>query len=109
LPGYPVGSPGWQFYANHERPDPAKRLSEYTAGEIRTLLHGSEGHVEIISKDGEKTQWLRFEGLAKNLTRRYLKRDVALSEKSGWRRTDFQNGTSATVISRLLSEKLLTG
>jgi hypothetical protein len=32
-----------------------------------------------------------------------------LTEESGWRRTDFQNGTSATVISRLLSEKLLTG
>lgn len=111
MPGYPVGSPGWQFYANHERPDPAKRLSEYTAGEMRTLLHGSEGHVEIISKDGEKTQRLRFEGLAKKphqavpqARRRRPEREVGL-----WRRTDFQNGTSATVISRLLSEKLLTG
>jgi excinuclease UvrABC ATPase subunit len=110
LPGYPVGNPGWQFYANHERLDPAKRLSEYTAGEMRTLLHGSEGHVKIISRDGEKTQRLRFEELAKNITRRYLKRDVAaLSEKSGWRSTEFRNGTSATVIWRLLSEKLLRG
>jgi excinuclease UvrABC ATPase subunit len=24
LPGYPIGSPGWQFDANHERLEPTK-------------------------------------------------------------------------------------
>ena len=76
LPGYPVGSPGWQFYANREGIDPAKRLKEYTAQEMDTLLHGSEGLVEITFKNG-KTQRLKCEGLLDNFTRRYLKRDVS--------------------------------
>ena len=82
VPGYPVGSPGWQFYANHEGLDPAKKLNEYTAEEMRTLLHGGEGHVEIAFKSG-KTQRLKHEGLVDSFTRRYIKRDIAaLSEKS---------------------------
>jgi excinuclease UvrABC ATPase subunit len=82
VPGYPVGSPGWQFYANYERLDPAKTLSAFTDEEMQTLLHGSEGTVELTFKSG-KTQRLRFEGLVDNFTRRHLKRDVgAMSEKS---------------------------
>jgi excinuclease UvrABC ATPase subunit len=82
LPGYPVGSPGWQFYANREGIDPAKRLKEYTAQEMDTLLHGSEGLVEITFKNG-KTQWLKCEGLLDHFTRRYLKRDVStMSDKN---------------------------
>jgi excinuclease ABC A subunit len=82
VPGYPVGSPGWQFYANYERLDPAKKLRDYTAEELRTLLHGGDGTVEITFSNG-KTQRLRFEGLLASFTRRYLKRDVGtLSEKT---------------------------
>ena len=58
VPGYPVGSPGWQFYANYERLDPAKKISRYSAKELDTLLHGNEGHVELTFKNG-KTQRLR--------------------------------------------------
>jgi hypothetical protein len=32
-----------------------------------------------------------------------------INEESGWRRTDYRNCTSATVITSLPSEKLLTG
>jgi excinuclease UvrABC ATPase subunit len=82
LPGYPVGSPGWQVYANYERLDPDKKLSRYTAAEMRTLLHGSEGTVELTFANG-KTQRLKFEGLVDSFTRRHLKRDVGtLSEKT---------------------------
>jgi excinuclease ABC A subunit len=82
LPGYPVGSPGWQVYARYERLDPAKRLNEYTAEELHTLLHGSGGTVELTFNNG-KTQRLKYEGLVDSFTRRHLKRDVgALSEKT---------------------------
>ncbi len=82
MPGYPVCSPGWQFYANREEIDPAKRLEEYTAEEMDALLHGNEGLVEITFKNG-KTQRLKYEGLLDNFTRRHLKRDVStMSEKS---------------------------
>jgi excinuclease UvrABC ATPase subunit len=82
VPGYPVGSPGWQFYARYRQLDPAKPLNTYSAEEMHTLLHGREGTVEITFANG-KTQWLKFEGLVDSFTRRYLKRDVAtLSEKT---------------------------
>jgi excinuclease UvrABC ATPase subunit len=82
VPGYPVGSPGRQFYAKYRRLNPAKKLNTYTAEEMHTLLHGSESTVEITFANG-KTQWLKYEGLVDNFTRRYLKRDVAaLSEKT---------------------------
>lgn len=82
VPGYPVGSPGWQFYARYGRLNPAKKLNKYTAEEMYTLLHGSEGTVEITFANG-KTQRLKYEGLVDNFTRRNLKRDVAaLSEKT---------------------------
>ncbi len=82
VPGYPVGSPGWQFYANYERLDPAKKIARYTAKELDTLLHGNEGHVELTFKNG-KTQRLRFEGLVANFTRRHLNRDTGtMSEKT---------------------------
>lgn len=82
LPGYPVGSPGWQFYAKYDRLDPAKKVGRYTAAEMHTLLHGNGGHVELTFANG-KTQRLRYEGLVDNFTRRYLKRDVGtLSEKT---------------------------
>jgi excinuclease ABC A subunit len=82
VPGYPVGSPGWQFYARYEGLDPAKKLNRYTAAEMRTLLHGGEGTVEIAFRNG-KTQRLRYEGLVENFVRRNLKRDTGtLSEKT---------------------------
>jgi excinuclease ABC A subunit len=82
LPGYPVGSPGWQVYANYGRLDPAKKLHRYSAEELHTLLHGSEGTVELTFSNG-KTQRLKYEGLVDSFARRYLKRDVGtLSEKT---------------------------
>jgi excinuclease UvrABC ATPase subunit len=82
VPGYPVGSPGWQVYARYERLDPAKKLNRYTAAEMNTLLHGSGGTVELTFANG-KTQRLTYEGLVDNFVRRNLKRDVAaLSEKT---------------------------
>ena len=82
LPGYPVDSPGWQFFANHEDLNPSKKLSRYTAKEMHTLLHGSGGTVEIRFKNG-KTQRLKYEGLVDHFVRRHLKRDVgSLSEKT---------------------------
>jgi excinuclease ABC A subunit len=82
LPGYPVGSPGWQLYARYERLDPAKRLDRYTEEELHTLLHGSGGTVELTFGSG-KTQRLKYEGLLDSFVRRHLKRDVgALSEKT---------------------------
>jgi excinuclease ABC A subunit len=82
LPGYPIGSPGWQFYANHERLDPTKKLQHYTAEELQTLLHGSGGTVELTFNNG-KTQRLKYEGLVDSFARRNLKRDVGtLSEKT---------------------------
>jgi excinuclease UvrABC ATPase subunit len=82
LPGYPVGSPGWQLYARYERLDPAKRLDRYTEEELHTLLHGSGGTVELTFGSG-KTQRLTYEGLLDSFIRRHLKRDVgALSEKT---------------------------
>jgi excinuclease UvrABC ATPase subunit len=82
LPGYPPGSPGWQFYGNYERLDPAKKLSKYTAEEMHTLLHGNEGTVEISFNTGRR-QRLKFEGLLDLFVRRNLKRDVgSMSEKT---------------------------
>jgi excinuclease UvrABC ATPase subunit len=82
LPGYPVGSPGWQLYARYERLDPAERLDRYTGEELHTLLHGSGGTVELTFSNG-KTQRLKYEGLVDSFIRRHLKRDVgALSEKT---------------------------
>jgi excinuclease UvrABC ATPase subunit len=82
LPGYPVGSPGWQLYARCGWLDPAKRLNDYTAEEMHTLLHGSGGTVELTFGNG-KTQRLKYEGLVDSFARRNLKRDVgALSEKT---------------------------
>jgi excinuclease ABC A subunit len=82
LPGYPVGSPGWQSIANHEQLDPAKKVGDYTVEELHTLLHGSGGTVELTFSNG-KTQRLRYEGLVDSFTRRHLKRDVGtLSEKT---------------------------
>src|SRR5258708_6026427 len=82
VPGYPVGSPGWQFYARYGRVNQAKKLNAYTAEEMYTLLHGSKGTMEITFANG-KTQWLKYEGLVDSFTRRNLKRDVAaLSEKT---------------------------
>lgn len=82
VPGYPVGSPGWQFYARYHRLDPAKKVNTYTAEEMHTLLHGSEGTVEITFANG-KTQRLKYEGLLDRFTRLNLKRDIAtLSEKT---------------------------
>jgi len=51
VPGYPVGSLGWQFYARYGRLDPARRLNEYTAEEMQTLLAGGGGTVGLL--------WLR--------------------------------------------------
>jgi hypothetical protein len=48
VPGYPVGSPGWQFYARYGRLDPARRLNEYTAEEMQTLLAGGRGTVGLL-------------------------------------------------------------
>nr|WP_116049857.1 excinuclease ABC subunit UvrA [Amycolatopsis palatopharyngis] len=82
VPGYPVGSPGWQFYTNYEGLNPAKKLSKYTVREMHTLLHGSEGHSEVTFKNG-RVQRVKYEGLVANFTRRHLKRDVGtLSEKT---------------------------
>lgn len=82
VPGYPVGSPGWQFYANYAGINPAKKIGKYTAKEMQTLLHGGQGHVELTFKNG-KTQRLRFEGLVANFIRRHLNRDVGtMSEKT---------------------------
>jgi excinuclease UvrABC ATPase subunit len=82
LPGYPVGSPGWQLSARYERLDPAKRLNRYTEEELHTLLHGTGGTVELTFSNG-KTQRLKYEGLVDSFTQRHLKRDVgALSEKT---------------------------
>jgi excinuclease UvrABC ATPase subunit len=82
LPGYPVGSPGWQYFANHEALNPSKKLSRYTAKEMHTLLHGSGGKVEITFKNG-KSQWLAYQGLIDHFVKRHLKRDVGtLSEKT---------------------------
>jgi len=82
VPGYPVGSPGWQVYARYGRLNPAKTLNTYTAEEMQTLLHGSDGTVELTFSNG-KTQRLTYEGLVDNFIRRHLKRDVAaLSEKT---------------------------
>ena len=82
VPGYPVGSPGWQFYANHEGIDPDKALRDYSAEETELLLHGSTGEVQLTFKNG-RTQTLAFEGLVSNFTRRHLKRDTgSMSERS---------------------------
>jgi hypothetical protein len=48
VPGYPVGSPGWQFYARYGRLGPARRLNEYTAEEMQTLLAGGGGMVGLL-------------------------------------------------------------
>ncbi|RZQ61295.1 excinuclease ABC subunit UvrA [Amycolatopsis suaedae] len=82
VPGYPVGSPGWQFYTNYPGLNASKKLSRYSGEEMETLLHGSEGHTELKFKNG-RTQRVRYEGLVANFTRRNLKRDVGtLSEKT---------------------------
>jgi excinuclease UvrABC ATPase subunit len=82
LPGYPVGSPGWQFYANYEGLDATKKLSKYTTREMDTFLHGSEGKVQLTFKNG-KTQLLSYEGLVTGFVRRHLNRDTGtLSAKT---------------------------
>jgi hypothetical protein len=60
VPGYPVGSPGWQCYANYELLDPAKTLSAFTDEQMQTLLHGGEGTVELTFKNGKP--WGRIRG-----------------------------------------------
>jgi len=97
VPGYPVGSPGWQFYANHDAINPAKKLNKYTAKEMDTLLHGNEGKVQLTFKNG-KTQTLTFEGLVANFTRRHLKRDTgSMSEKTRAQAEKFISEGTCTV------------
>ncbi|HEU5265226.1 MAG TPA: excinuclease ABC subunit UvrA, partial [Jatrophihabitans sp.] len=82
IPGYPVGSPRWQTYGNYAGLDPDKRLDEYTAEEMQTLLHGTEGTVQITFQNG-RSGTRQFEGLLDVFARRNLNRDVgALSEKT---------------------------
>ncbi|WP_316043514.1 hypothetical protein [Actinomadura sp. CNU-125] len=82
VPGYPVGSPGWQYYANYEGLDAKKRLSDYSEEEWHTLLHGVEGTVDLTYKNG-RTQTIKYEGLVAAFTKKYLKRDIeSLGEKT---------------------------
>ncbi len=82
LPGHTSGSNSYQFYVNYPHLDAKKKLSSYSATEMDTLLHGSEGHTEIFFKNG-RTQKLRFEGLVSGFTRKNLKVDESTrSEKS---------------------------
>ena len=82
IPGYSVGSPRWQTYGNYAGLDPDKRIEEYTAAEMQTLLHGTEGTVQITFQNG-RSGARQFEGLLDVFARRNLNRDVgALSEKT---------------------------
>lgn len=82
VPGYSKGSPAYQFYANYPKLDSKKKLNEYTAEEMETLLYGSEGHSEIFFKSG-RTQRLRYEGFITGFIRKNLKVDESTrSEKS---------------------------
>jgi excinuclease UvrABC ATPase subunit len=82
IPGYSVGSPRWQAYGNYTRLDPDKPIGDYSADELRTLLYGGEGTVQITFDNG-RSGATRFEGLLDMFARRYLNRDAgALSEKT---------------------------
>src|SRR5260370_32123981 len=42
VPGYPVGSPGWQFYARYGRLNPAQKVKTSTPHAMYTLFAGHE-------------------------------------------------------------------
>ncbi|GAA2719605.1 MULTISPECIES: excinuclease ABC subunit UvrA [Streptomyces] len=81
LPGYAPGSTSRQFYTNYERLDPDKKLADYTPDELQTLMHGSEGTVEVVYPNGN-THRLKYEGLVDGFVRRHLKRDVTTLSKA---------------------------
>ncbi|WP_329092715.1 excinuclease ABC subunit UvrA [Streptosporangium sp. NBC_01469] len=81
LPGYKVGGTEWQVYGNYELLDPAKPLCDYTEQEWRTLLHGSEGTVQLSMKNG--SYQIAYEGIVDRFTRLGVKRDLStLSERT---------------------------
>ncbi|HEY1179003.1 MAG TPA: excinuclease ABC subunit UvrA, partial [Phytomonospora sp.] len=81
LPGYKVGGVEWQAYGNYERLDPAKRLSDYTEEEWNTLLHGTDGKVELRMKNGNFKA--NYEGVYAKFVRQGVKRDLSgLSERT---------------------------
>ncbi|MEV0648499.1 excinuclease ABC subunit UvrA [Phytomonospora sp. NPDC050363] len=81
LPGYKVGGLEWQNYGNYPGLDPAKRLADYTEAEWHTLLHGSEGKVELSMKNGNFKA--NYEGIHDKFVRQGVKRDLSgLSERT---------------------------
>ncbi|MEU7900042.1 excinuclease ABC subunit UvrA [Nonomuraea sp. NPDC049152] len=81
LPGYKVGGLEWQMYGKHPGLDAAKKLADYTAEEMETLLHGDGVKIELTMKNG--TFSAEYEGLVDRFTRRGVTRDLStLSERT---------------------------
>ncbi|WP_049563086.1 ATP-binding cassette domain-containing protein [Nonomuraea sp. SBT364] len=75
VPGYGVGTPDWQLYANSGKLDPAKPVRDYTPEEMDFFLHGTGGKVQLTTKSGSyKTS---YEGLLDRFTRLGVKRDMS--------------------------------
>ncbi|MFB4287457.1 ATP-binding cassette domain-containing protein [Nonomuraea sp. ATR24] len=75
VPGYGVGTPDWQLYANSGKLDPAKPVRDYTQEEMDFFLHGTGGKVQLTTKSGSyKTN---YEGLLDRFTRLGVKRDMS--------------------------------
>ncbi|MEU0459051.1 excinuclease ABC subunit UvrA [Streptomyces sp. NPDC006129] len=108
LPGYTVGSANWQFYANYERLDADKKLADYTDEEMHTLLHGSNGTVEVTYPNGNVLS-LRYEGLVDSFVRRHLKRDTGGMSKAARDKAAefFTEGVCPTCEGARLNQKAL--
>ncbi|MEU0111709.1 excinuclease ABC subunit UvrA [Streptomyces sp. NPDC006251] len=108
LPGYTVGSANWQFYANYERLDADKKLADYTDEEMHTLLHGSNGTVEVTYPNGNVLA-LRYEGLVDSFVRRHLKRDTGGMSKAARDKAAefFTEGVCPTCEGARLNQKAL--
>ena len=92
VPGYGVGTPDWQLYANSGKLDPAKPVRDYTREEMDFFLHGTGGKpVTLTFVDGKKSYDVKkpFEGVMGNLERRML------STESAWMREELSKYQAA--------------
>ncbi|MBK8431603.1 MAG: excinuclease ABC subunit UvrA [Chloroflexi bacterium] len=81
FPEYAVDSWGWNLLIDAGLFDPDKKIEEYTAEEMDSLLHCKP--MKVKAKIGSKDFNMTFEGIVARFTNKYIKRDVkTMSERT---------------------------
>lgn len=81
FPEYAVDSWGWSLLIDSGLFDPDKKIDDYTAEEMESLLYCKP--MKVKSKIGTKDFNMTFEGIVARFTSKYIKRDVkTMSERT---------------------------